>query len=549
MFTLCQLSILRRASFVWHAQAHRISERAHAIVKSKQKVKKTTSVKSQEMWRWFYLKPIIVATILYTFDPHMLADGVYNVLRIHMDFVRSYSGKALTFYYLKLQFKQQGASVDSLKNHQEHFLLYKKKAGDEDPDLFEEAAKSWETVVEAAEYAETGLNVLIWAMLHWLGSLLTFCASFAFSILGLFKLVRRRFYIGVSFLVWMVTTCYFLLNFGREIESIGGKEGGKIIERQIYLPCNIEVEEVEGSPPFFLIHWYFQAFYLTLWLYMACEALIEATRSKKVRNHKYEMMKARKKFVLDPEKLFNYCNEGEKAKMKDIIRKHGQSIDINATKNGRTLLHIAAQGGHQEILQTLIKRYKDKIDGSIRNNNGDTVLDVAIQRKNADIINLILEICKPDMRSLILAVKNDQEKIIRRICCQIQERIEQDSDIERLCLLLEEVKNKTTKKARRDQIKRNIQIHKQVILEGLEKSKVKSEDKKANIRLEFECPICCDEINPPLQIFACSNDHFLCSECLGNSGIQSCPICREDFSQHKPTRRRAAERLRQSLQL
>ena len=66
--------------------------------------------------------------------------------------------------------------------HQHLPAIYKKKAGDEDPDLFEEAAKSWETVVEAAEYAETGLNVLIWAMLHWLGSLMTFCASFAFSI-------------------------------------------------------------------------------------------------------------------------------------------------------------------------------------------------------------------------------------------------------------------------------------------------------------------------------------------------------------------------------
>ena len=45
-------------------------------------------------------------------------------------------------------------------------------------------------------------------------------------------------------------------------------------------------------------------------------------------------------------------------KIKDVIRKYGQSIDINATRNGSTLLHVAVKGGHKDILEILVKGYK-----------------------------------------------------------------------------------------------------------------------------------------------------------------------------------------------
>ena len=67
------------------------------------------------------------------------------------------------------------------------------------------------------------------------------------------------------------------------------------------------------------------------------------------------------------------------------------------------------------------------------------------------------------------------------------------------------------------------------------------------LKQEFECPICSEEMKSPLKIYACSNDHFLCSECLKQPKLVNCPICREDFSTKPPKPREREQRLLESL--
>ena len=59
----------------------------------------------------------------------------------------------------------------------------------------------------------------------------------------------------------------------------------------------------------------------------------------------------------------------------------------------------------------------------------------------------------------------------------------------------------------------------------------------------FECPVCFEVMKSPRRIFGCSNDHFICSECLKSSCIKCCPICREDYETNKPQRRFKSEDL------
>ena len=411
-----------------------------------------------------------------------------------------------------------------------------------------------QTLVEATDDAKKRLFLFAKGVFHWSAILLAFSLILSFTLLGIFKCVRPRFYIGPIFTLIVSTIMYLTINRDRPKDfldyidyiNVPDDGSGERVSKKIefYLPCDIK-PLVEN----FYFPWLTRHF--VLWIYMVLEALFEFfewSYLRMIQQPQEDMvdLRLKSKNALDLEKLFNYCTQGDKVKVRDAIRKYGQSIDINALRNGSTLLHVAVKGGHKDILEILLKRYKDVVDGSIKNNDGHTALDTAILRKNPDIINLVLDVTKPDIHSLILAVKSNQEKTIRKISSLIEEQVEQKSDLERLCSLLEEMKDRKIKKERKDQVKRNIQIFKQVILESLEENKP-SITSDANIRLEFECPICCDEMNPPLEIFACSNDHFLCSECLGNAGIQSCPICREDFSQSKPTRRHAAERIRQSL--
>merc|ERR1712170_34397 len=159
-----------------------------------------------------------------------------------------------------------------------------------------------------------------------------------------------------------------------------------------------------------------------------------------------------------------------------------------------------------------------------------------------DIINATLELVDPDVSTLYLAVETDQEKVIKII----RPKVLTDSvstvitEIDRFCSMIEETKQRRVPKERKEKLRKNIGINRQMILQSL---KPRSPRQNSS-RKEFECPICYEDMKAPLQIFACSSDHYFCSECL-STPLERCSLCREDFSEHPPERRHAAEKYRQ----
>ena len=76
--------------------------------------------------------------------------------------------------------------------------------------------------------------------------------------------------------------------------------------------------------------------------------------------------------------------------------------------------------------------------------------------------------------------------------------------------------------------------------------KCESEDFK-KLLSEFDCPICFEIMASPKRIYACSNNHFICSLCLFDTKIRTCPICRESFNVKKPLIQHTSERILEIL--
>ena len=56
-----------------------------------------------------------------------------------------------------------------------------------------------------------------------------------------------------------------------------------------------------------------------------------------------------------------------------------------------------------------------------------------------------------------------------------------------------------------------------------------------------ECPVCFDDMIPPMKIFQCINGHSLCENCKANVKIANCPSCRVPIQGDQMTRNILAE--------
>ena len=120
------------------------------------------------------------------------------------------------------------------------------------------------------------------------------------------------------------------------------------------------------------------------------------------------------------EEMFKYCHQGKKEKLKQFVIRHSDAINretINTKHKGNTILHFAIDGNHLHIVKYLLQTFGEALDLSVKNEDGLIQLDLAIKKKYSNIANTFLsEKCAdPDLSSLILAVKTDQDKLARRI--------------------------------------------------------------------------------------------------------------------------------------
>ena len=134
-----------------------------------------------------------------------------------------------------------------------------------------------------------------------------------------------------------------------------------------------------------------------------------------------ELEKRRKaKEEEDFNRLFSYCKSGEKEKAKSIIQQYFPDIDINhLTNDGENALHVAVARNHTGIVKLLISNFDDKLDANVRNSSGQDAFDIAVMKKNIDIFDLLLGQSSPTITSLILAIKNDQVKMIQSLLSKI----------------------------------------------------------------------------------------------------------------------------------
>ena len=269
--------------------------------------------------------------------------------------------------------------------------------------------------------------------------------------------------------------------------------------------------------------------------------------------------------------FWHSCLYGHKENLKKILDKHGQDIKINETNiNGNTGMHLGVYSGHLPVAQILLSKYDKSLNLSIRNDDGQNPLDVAVLRKHGSIIKLLLKHTKPEISSLVFTVETEQHYLVSKFCESLKEplekHIELKSPLERFVVVCKEMELKSTSKERREICRNNLDVYKNVICSHLKKlyytAKPKSDlpeesepDKKSeksdkevekseeDVLSEFECPVCFELMSWPKRIYSCTNDHYICSLCLTDTKMDCCPQCRENFNTIKPKIRLTSEKV------
>ena len=269
---------------------------------------------------------------------------------------------------------------------------------------------------------------------------------------------------------------------------------------------------------------------------------------------------------VDINKFHQYASQGDIQKIKKVLRDHQHLIDINAKKNGSTALHLAISGGHVSTTKVLLSNF-DTIDISMRNDKGHNHLDLAVIAKNMDIFKIIIDLAQPEISSLILALQTEQITMVRQLVEKMpsQKLFEVKVTLNRLCEIIEELKPNNVRKSRKQTLQGNKDVYKELIVNTLKARESKPIENNAaeQIEEEFECIVCYLLMEAPKQIFGCSRDHQICSncllnctECLSKPSSEKCPNCisekniyrnptcshcREDFYETKPGRRYTTE--------
>ena len=271
----------------------------------------------------------------------------------------------------------------------------------------------------------------------------------------------------------------------------------------------------------------------------------------------------------DQSKIFQYCAQGDVTRLKKVLREHQHSIDINAPKNdGSTPMHLAIEGNHCPVVKILVSNFDGSLNTLVRNGQKHDCLDLAIIKKNKDIFRLILALTPtPNISSLALAVTTNQVHMVKQLIPKIPNQLlsETSDPLTIFCeKSMEYAKSGSNmKKAQKNQAKKNLDFFKEIITRDLQSIRKKNESTDDNISnrgtnddhesddengRDFECPVCYCQMAYPIQIFGCSNDQLICSNCLQdlkkrNGDKYKCTVCREDCSKEEPTRRFTYERI------
>ena len=281
--------------------------------------------------------------------------------------------------------------------------------------------------------------------------------------------------------------------------------------------------------------------------YALYEYFATPTTPKKANLSKAQLKKLRNQAQVS--RLHEYCTKGDLGKLKDVIRLYRHQIDINVKdKNGDMPLHLAISRQNVAIVKVITSEFEDDIDTSLRNKEDHDALDLAIMNhkiKTTSILASVISVAnQASFSSLCLALKTDQDDICIRLIAKIPKPLFSDdpcleTDLLKFKKLFNQLKPQKSNNGNSYSEMGNLQIHKSILISRLE---ALARDKSETWKKEFSCPVCFEDMKPPLQIYACIQDHFICSDCLEIQKDNRCPMCRDDFTKNPASRRPLAEK-------
>ena len=254
------------------------------------------------------------------------------------------------------------------------------------------------------------------------------------------------------------------------------------------------------------------------------------------------------------------CKAGDRVTMRVLLSEHEKIINVNLvrTKNGDTGLHLACRSGHMVIAESLLDVQEKVVNVNIENLKGETPLMIAAEAGHVAIVRRLLKVKGLKLKDLLgdksikLAVENDHYEAARLILnAMTSKQIDVDANIASYlsrCSSLAKDAKSAKSSSECQKINLSLEVYKRNICEILspsepikkETSKQKSMNESIEDLKEFlDCSICFDEFED-LKIFACINDHWICSKCLPLN--ESCPFCRSSFYEHAAMRRYTSEK-------
>ncbi|TRY69286.1 hypothetical protein TCAL_14262 [Tigriopus californicus] len=266
------------------------------------------------------------------------------------------------------------------------------------------------------------------------------------------------------------------------------------------------------------------------------------------------------------------CLYNLKSQVKFFIQSRGFKINVQDELNGNTGIHLAVLIGSVPLVQLLLGNKLHKVDVTLKNKDGMTALQLALLSERPLMAQLIMKSnhfkvnSVKDMDSLVLtAVQAEKWNVALdfvenrpdyQFRCHFLKAM-----LERCCCLSKELL--LPRKAPQSIIIRkiqNIRIYKEEIIASLRKSDLpmnvealerQTEELPKQLQVVkdiFECYVC---FNPmfQVQIYACSNDHWMCENCHASPSIRECPMCKECFQKQPPKRCLTAEKIAHTISI
>merc|ERR1712130_942136 len=162
--------------------------------------------------------------------------------------------------------------------------------------------------------------------------------------------------------------------------------------------------------------------------------------------------------------------------------------------SGKTPLSLATYYGHLSTVRELLKL--PGINVNAADKDGDTPLHGAAEKGNSDVMALLIS--APGAN---LSLTNEDGKTAEQLA-----RAGNHTSV--LALIPGTMEHVQAEMSALRESMRNMQMGQQ---------------RGARIKVP-ECPVCFEDMAPPVQIFHCVNGHFVCGACKPN--VRECPTCR-----------------------